>query len=504
MLINASVLKFCTRTLVSAGSIASVLVILLFIPACGSGGSDGGGTNSIPPPAKRTPQSIFLIGNDRSSINGESELYQVKDDGTGFTLIAAIDSSSQMRDMKFADNGTAVAFKLKERVGTHFELYSWSIAANELVKAGSTVSDYDWSPDGEHLVFSSPKKFLSGGYTTVDQIYRVTRQGDNESIINGSVGVPPMVEVVKPTWSPDGRYIIQEVASPSTGTGTAFALNSHEIEKGGTNSRRLLQNFQISDYSVSENSKYLVVSSLNSNFAIEVHTIELSLPRQAIRLISREANQYQVQHQFSPDEKYLAYTGSDHSSTLELLELDANGYITLVNFGPQNDTQIVIRQIAWSQDSKYLAFIGKQADESKHSLYVIEPTGNLQKLSAGVEQHDSVVSFEWSPNSRSIAYQASSGRGGQDSTRVFDLYSVELQLGEVSKLTTNLANYQTVVDYQWAPNSSGITYSSGTLVPTHTSAVAENLFYANLQSKSIDTINTDDLEQINSFGYVPQ
>jgi Tol biopolymer transport system component len=102
----------------------------------------------------------------------------------------------------------------------------------------------------------------------------------------------------------------------------------------------------------------------------------------------------------------------------------------------------VASEVAWAPDGQYLASVLSKADLSGYSLFVYE-SDNSEPLLLSEDLDVYPWGIAWSPDSRWIAF---SGAGRDDN---LDVYVVNVETGERQRLTTNPAR-----DYDpvWFPS----------------------------------------------------
>ena len=84
---------------------------------------------------------------------------------------------------------------------------------------GVEIRDFRWSPDSHRIVISGTLSHFIDVFERASEVFLVDRDGGTPTKINGSIGDPVKVEVGNPQWSPDGRYIAQEVFNRAARSG---------------------------------------------------------------------------------------------------------------------------------------------------------------------------------------------------------------------------------------------------------------------------------------------
>jgi len=178
-----------------------VLLLPLTLTLIGCGGGSGGGSSASPLPSVST--AVF-IASDTETMNGDVKLYSVDDDGANLRLLSE----------NIASNGAQVTPEPPRVIGSQ----------------PPSVFSFDWSPDSQRLVMAGN---LENRNTIAQEIFVVNADGTGFEKISGGIGEPPRVEVRNPQWSPDGQFIIQEVARFSEDTGEArkFSWSPEDAEE---------------------------------------------------------------------------------------------------------------------------------------------------------------------------------------------------------------------------------------------------------------------------------
>lgn len=446
---------------------------LLTLGACsGGGGGDGGNPPPPPPPpVVRNPETLVFAAGDGVSDNGDTELYAVDEDGANRRLLSAPTTASDADIQAFAvsPDGQWVAYLSDPLAGFEIDaLYvvplDGSTAPRKVSRDVSSglnrsVRDFAWSPDSTQLAYSANLDGALPSAFFVNEVFVVNRDGTGETKINGSVGSPAAVEVRNPQWSPDGRYILQEVANFSSGSASAnaFALNVFDTTTGTANSRRL-----VTSNSTVRNPRWSPDGNRVSYMADQLATADYQL---FVIDVDGSPNTQLTEHgdfnsdaRWSPDSSTLAYL--DHPSQPFPSDL-----ITSAGTPGAADNVLVfvspdgrrVFDFGWSPDGQQIAYSSNEAVENINELYVVnaDGSGTPVKINGALPSNGDVLGFAWSPDGASIAYLAD-----QDTDTFVDLYVSSANGGSNTWVSTGL-NGEEVVDFAWSSDSQRISFSTG-------------------------------------------
>lgn len=435
---------------------AAALLLTLVLPACGGGGGSGG-TNPPPPPPppSRTAETIVYVADDGVSTNGMSELYVVRDDGSNPQRVSheVAASNSRIFDFALSPDAQWVAWTADAEDGFGAHLYVNAVSGGTPVQvsqvtsaANRRVDSFQWSPDSSQLVFAGNFDIPLTRGDQAREVWVVNRDGSGLEKINGGIGATPGVDVARPQWSPDGRYIVQGVFTFDNGANSAaphpHGLNVHDRTGSARNSRRLItSNTSILDVNWSPDSNRLsytadrLVQNEYQVFAISVDGSGETRVTQNGDFLSESA--------WSPDSSLLAYL--DHPSAPFPADLFVSGATagapdTVLAFLSANGRQVL--SFAWSPDGQMLAYVANANTDTVFELFVVPADGSSPGVAVNppLAATADIFTFAWSPDSTRIAYAADQftngvptlfvvGADGSNNTHLMDGLSGE-ELGE--------------------------------------------------------------------------
>jgi Tol biopolymer transport system component len=445
---------------------------LLTLGGCGGGGGGGGGNPPPPPPqVVRSPETLVFAAGDGVAGNGDTELYAVDDNGANRRRLSAATTASGADIQAFAvsPDGRWVAYLSDSLGGFEIDaLYIVPLDGSAAPRKASrdvpstlprSVKSFAWSPDSAQLAYAANLDGQLPDALDANEVFVVNRDGSGEKKINGTLGLPVRVEVRNPQWSPDGRFILQEVADFSGGSGSpsAFALNLYDTTVSGANSRRL-----VTAKTTIKNARWSPDSSRISYMADQVTTGEYQLfvidVTGPTNVRVTDHGDFDSEARWSPDGKRLAYL--DHPtrpfpSDLVTSEGSPGARDTvLVSVSPDGRR---VTDYSWSPDGGRIAYTSNEAIENVDELYVVnaDGSGTPVKINGPMPATGDVLGHAWSPDGTRIAYVAD-----QDTDGYIDLYVSASNGGRNTRVSTGL-NGEEVVAFAWSADGERISFSTG-------------------------------------------
>ncbi len=470
-----------------------VATALLTITACGGGGGGGITPPPPPPPVVRTPQLLAYSASDGISTNGRTELYSIDDDGQNRVMLSdpmPTRASADIAGIEVSPDKQWIAYLSDQFTGLGWHsLYVAPIdgssaairVSRQISFNGSTsnrpVQSYQWSPDSTRLVYSAnlPEGNSDGFFA--NQIYIVNRDGTGEERINGSIGDPAVVEVTKPQWSPDGRFVVQEVSNYAGFTQqTVFGLNVYDTAISTPNSRRLFTPRAPAISTTIRNVRWSPDSTRISYMADQLVANEFNVF--VIDVVS-EANMqvtdfgdFNSDARWSPDGSTLAFLDNPSApfpSDLVVSAGSAGAQDTVLAFLSPNGRTVT--DYAWSPDGQQIAYTSDETTQDTIELYVVNADGSgaATRVSGALATNGDVFDFAWSPAGDSIAYVA------DQATDTFQHLYVSSATGATNTSISLALNGEEVVDFAWAVDAERIAFSTG---PEGLDPVADKLYVA--------------------------
>lgn len=154
---------------------------------------------------------------------------------------------------------------------------------------------------------------------------------------------------------------------------------------------------------------------------------------------------------WSPDGKHIVFilTEMGEANQYDIFVMDADGS----NVKQLTDTDVSESFPDWSPNGDKIVF--SSGDVNEHVIKIMDADGsNVQQLTSG-GQHMYDDAPNWSPDGSKIAF--ASNRDQYDANNVFEIYVMDVDGANQTRLTTNLANDYLPV---WSPDGSQIAFTS--------------------------------------------
>jgi Tol biopolymer transport system component len=323
--------------------------------------------------------------------------------------------------------------------------------------AGERVTSMAWSPDCEKIAFTSDSTYGQGHAFVMNADGSDRRPLDDEAvregIVQSMIGVFPAYAELERRWEAEGYSLSDAVRltnlhwSPD-GRQIAFAAGVY-VPEG-------VMNFGI--YITNADGSELTRLAPDRAAAEEVFQYYEELDVAGYLERSREWIQEMLGIQewfdllpfvavnptWSPDGRKIAFKFA-LAEKLWLYVIRADGS-ELTRLG----SSVVERNaaVAWSPDSKRIAFI---ADGGDHIYVVNAVGGEPTRLTDGEAFYGSLA---WSPDGRQIAFASRPGGGSSDSS---EIYVINADGSELINLTNEPGEDTNPV---WSPDGSGIAFES--------------------------------------------
>jgi len=486
---------------------ALVLLVLLLLTACGGGG--GGGSNP-PPPPPRNAEALVFIASDGATITGQNALYAVEDDGSNQRLLSEnnVTSDSDILSFAISPDNQWVAYIADHNGIGFYALYTVAIsggAPQQVSRAVSlttrTVKSFQWSPDSQQLVFAAnlDEPFNANNNHLANEVYIVNRDGSNQRKINGNIGRPPMVEARNPQWSPDGRYIVQEVATFSNGVADTWpiALNIYDSTITADNSRRLITtntNRSIKNVHWSPDSNRLAFTA--DYFAQDRYQIYVIGVSGSPFVYATTNGDFNSDSEWSADGSELAYLdhpGINTSFPADLTTSPGDGATFRVLALVSNNNRLV-KHYHWSPDGSQIAYTSDEDKLNVFELYVVSASGGARtKINGALASSGDVFDFQWSPDGSQIAYIAN-----QQTNTVLELFVSNRNGTGNTKVSSGLSNAK-VIEFDWSTDSALLAFSEG---PNSRRSIADKLYVNRVDGSSLLQVNSSVTDSIITFSYI--
>ncbi|MEW6607280.1 MAG: hypothetical protein AB1414_07495 [bacterium] len=309
----------------------------------------------------------------------------------------------------------------------------------------SFVYGFDWSPDGNKLIFGLTKlketkinnNTYSKTYVMNSKIYVMKCTNRKYTCLtDGSM------EVGGPLWSPDGKKIAfygnkNTLCKKKDSLGWFSIENTGDIyvmDADGKNQKKITTtSTEDSNYIWTPDSKKLIFESHpnygNKRFDADfikyegnsdIYMVD-SDGRNQIKLVNDPTNDRDIS--LSPDGRKIVYISlCNDNYEIFVMDIDSKNKIRLTN------NSIDDWNPTWSPDGKKIAFTSKDC-----MLYLIDPDGKnqikLTEINRNISDLITVSSFVWAQDSKRIAFWGSSFNDS------YDIYVIDINNKEVKNLT---------------------------------------------------------------------
>jgi Tol biopolymer transport system component len=399
--------------------------VALTLQACGGGG-DGTGGGDPGTSAPVTPSAVVFVDNSTA----QNRLWAAVDDGSA---LQQLDDPAAMSVSSFevSSGRDRVAFVQRSPASVP-GLYVVGIgggARTEVsgnVSAATTISQYEWSPDGSKLAFVSDQE-TAETLTPRNEVFVVDADGTNR--VKASQGIADLVH--NPQWSFDGRYVAIEVAEPVTAVGGG----GQPLDGGG---------FEIAAYDTQTDTS---VTSINNN------------------VVGNAAHREFQAVAWSPDNQRIAYLlDRDANDKYELYISTIDGAMTVKPYASLVGS---VSSFAWNPvDGSRIGYLADQDIVGVSELYTSAPDGTQNQKQHVDRTFDNldVQRFAFSPDGKHIAFALDTALPG-----VTDLYvNTKPDDGDVNTPLQSVAIFQfpstSLGRFDWWMDSSALVYAAG---PVH-------------------------------------
>ena len=271
-----------------------------------------------------------------------------------------------------------------------------------MTNADGSVDSFKWSPDGLSIAYVADAE-VDG----ITEAYVVDQDGANHRRINDDTQGAHRIYDVR--WSPDGRYIVQQ----------------------------------------------LVVTDLLSGFAADIHDTSLGTPNNA-RVTPAATFGGVIFPVWSADSSRIGYFSLEPPSDSPQLFTslpDSTGQAHVSNVGPNRG---IVIGFAFSPAGNRVAYWSDDTNLGEFDLYTAQADGSDNtKINEPLSANRNITDFTWAPDGSRIAYIADI-----DVDEVFELYTALPDGRENVKVSGTLGANRTVDDFGWSPDGARIAYTA--------------------------------------------
>ncbi len=283
-----------------------------------------------------------------------------------------------------------------------------------------------WSPDGKRIAFSAPTDGDKSGIFVMDA------QGLNLKRITTRA-----IDALNPVWSPDGKSIAMQCVE-------GLVKQICTISADGSNFKQLTDGEANWYPAWSPSGKKIVFESVR-NHRDEIYTMNADGSGQMKLTDSNTGKGVPV---WSPDGKQVVFTGrANKRSDIYSINEDGSALINLTQNLPGSSSNPV-----WSPDGNYLAFNTK--DDNAYLAILRSGEVNPKIIRESVlsgELGGPFLDLAWSPDSKNIAFVSDEEDPARAGIYVLPIACIDLETGcktkDYIKLKANLVSPHSTSDY---------------------------------------------------------
>jgi len=448
-----------------------------------------------------SPEAIFISQDDQQGqqtiaggVSSFSEIIGFKSSPDGQWVAYVIDSPTAGIDLVVIPvNG-----------GTRTNLTSSLKSSVDLFSAG--VSDFVWSPDSQQVVFT--RTFFNR--QNRERVYLINRDGSD--LRNLNEGQADTQSYGNPQFSPDGRYLIQEVSRIVGGDVAAlpFALQFTDLTLPIPNNTELTAaNGAITNVEWSPNSTSLCFALNNSrtdpeSFNIRVSDVSITAPN---TFIASEGGNSENECRWTPDGTQLTFIDivdqpSAGRRPFKISTFDPSDGGSIENRGGPiiffNDGggENGIKKFELSPDDGRSIVTLAQLTNGAFGLSNTTFAGGGVIVNGPLVDGGNVIDFEWSPDASHVAFIADAQIPGRRQlfVRRANDFGNDFPPIEIS----DFLGTDEVVDFDWSSDSSRLVFSSG---PDTQTPVPDRLYVGTVDGMQVQPISTPIVAQIKDVAY---
>ncbi|MEZ5921069.1 MAG: hypothetical protein R3C60_06910 [Parvularculaceae bacterium] len=451
---------------------------------------------------------MAFSGRDTTRATGPVRLFVAKDDTQGQTRVSfsSFSDGATIDEFAFSLDGSRVAYRGKpssiEPAGFYVAAITGSFHYPLSPNPGGVnraVSDFDWAPDGMSLIYSG-NFGQNSPYLLTKETYSVDRDGSNRTKVNGTVGTPPRLETRNARWSPNGAFVVTEIAAivGSNGQGSTNA-NGLNVYPDGTPSggfrlievpSGLIRNWRISP----ANDRVCYNASSNGASGFRIYTSDATVGSSNVVGLS-DTGHFNSECRWSANGKLVAYLEQNSvggPADLEVRPGDASASATVVV--SLSATGRTITKYEWAPGSNdAIAYIADGGIAGVRELFITRVSGGAPvKLNVGLIPNGDVLDFAWSPDRTKIAYIADAEVDAD-----VQLYISNAD-GSGKIKVSDFLNGEEVDQFVWSADSTRLAFSAGPI-----GGAADRLYVATADGVSSQMINTTTIATIENIAYAP-
>jgi Tol biopolymer transport system component len=258
----------------------------------------------------------------------ENDLYSIRTDGTGLTLLAH-EAGANLEHPAWSPDGTSIAYQSEP--GDYFKNAIWSMNADGTEKVRLTqlpLSGFypTWSPDGKKIAFSGASMD-----SLMLHIYTMNADGSDVHALTSGDEMGDLF----PTWAPDGKILFLRVPRHQI-LGAVFEVDPENTQKGSDSGLvQVTPKRYYRGYALSPDGKDLALYDYISHRIVKVPTAS---PENEVVLVDAFNECNNLTLSWSPDGRAVALGCSPleagtNISFLYIVNADGSGYKKIDNTG---------------------------------------------------------------------------------------------------------------------------------------------------------------------------
>ena len=166
------------------------------------------------------------------------ELYRYDPEADMVTkLSGSLVTGGDVSAWSLSPDGRWIAYLADQETDGVVELFVAAIDGSGTNKVSATlpvsgdVNEFAWSPDSSQVAYTADAE-----QDFIVEIYAVDPDGANHRKVSTPVSNPATVSMLRPSWSPDGRYLAYMVRSAVAGV---IGIDTHDTQSAGASNTRV-------------------------------------------------------------------------------------------------------------------------------------------------------------------------------------------------------------------------------------------------------------------------